>query len=183
MRSELRRYIEQDYWVYGVSEGDFEYTIALTRRIVNATYELVRQEYARVRASNPAQADDIMDDIVAHTVTDSFFVWHSCLWRMQGLLETMIVCTFLNRSNAQGLIGLRAKLLAMREAGFQIDDADWEALMDWGKVRNALSHAPPERYRPGPLKEHDITEYHQLALKLCNDWRRQLASVANGPDA
>jgi len=41
-------------------------------------------------------------------------------------------------------------------------------------VRNALSHAPPERYRPGPLKEDDVVEYHQLALRLCRDWRGQL---------
>jgi hypothetical protein len=174
MRTELSLYIDQRYWVYGVSEEDLEHTIELARGFVNASYELVRQEYARVRTSNPEQADDIMDDIVAHAVTDSDYVWQACLWRLQGLLEAIIVCTFLGRPDSTGLVGLKAKLQAMRDSGFQIGDADSNELLNWARVRNALSHAPPERYRPGPLKEDDVVEYHQLALRLCRDWRGQL---------
>jgi hypothetical protein len=176
MRPELSRYIEQEYWVYGVSEADFEHTVALARRFVEAVYEPVRQKYGRLRESNPEQADDIMDDIVAHAVTEANYLWHSCLWRLQGLLETIVVCTFLGRPDSAGLLGLKAKLQAMCDAGFEVSEADWKELLAWGKVRNALSHAPPERERPGPLKESDVVEYQELATRLCQSWSAALGA-------
>lgn len=175
MREALRKYVNDEYAVYGVAEHDFEDTVELARTMVNAQMELVRQEDARVRAAQPEMADDIMDDIAAHTYTNAQYIWHFCLWRLQGLLEDIVVRTFLERTDSRGLTGLKAKLDALTAAGFTIAEVDRVELLDWGRVRNALSHSPPERFRPGPLTEDDVTDYQRLISRLCSQWREKQA--------
>lgn len=171
MRPELRAISEHGYWVYGPRESDFEHTLTLARSLVASQIEVYRTEEARVRAAEPELADDILDDVAYYTHTDSQYVWHFALWRLQAILEALIVRVFLKRNNAKGLLGLSAKLAAMIDAGYEITSEDRNELEAWARVRNALSHAPPEQARPGPLTEEDVVEYKALVERLCEAWR------------
>ena len=75
------------------------------------------------------------------------------------------------------LIGLKVKLDAVRDTGYTLDQEDYDELINWGNLRNALSHAPPEQYRPGPLNEEDIVEYKSLIEGLCQQWRSEEGKV------
>ena len=52
-----------------------------------------------------------------------------------------------------------------------VEQADLEA---WARVRNSLSHAPPEQANPGPLIEDDVVEYKGLVEHLCARWRTEM---------
>ena len=171
MREPLRKLSESEYWVYGVSEYDFEYAVKLAQKLVQGQFDLFNQYAEKVRHEQPEMADDILDDPAYYTFIDGQYVWHFALWRLQAVLEGLIVYTFLKRTSGDGLDGLKKKLDAMVAAGFNVSDADRDELLAWARLRNALSHAPPESYRPGPLTEADVLEYRDLVVRLCRDWR------------
>jgi len=68
------------------------------------------------------------------------------------------------------LIGLKAKVEQLELFGYTLDHSEKEELFLWANLRNTISHAPPEQYRPSPLCEEDVIEYKQLILKLYNRW-------------
>src|SRR5690606_29202630 len=105
-----------------------------------------------------------------YTYTDIDFLWQFCLWRLQGILEAVMVHTFLSGCLSKQPAGLRDKLLAMRDAGYTVTDNDLNELFAWARLRNALSHAPPEQYRPAPLVEEDIQDYMTLITRLIDIW-------------
>ena len=92
------------------------------------------------------------------------------------MFEGIIKYTFLPAEKRQGLSGLQRKLQAMRQIGYTLSQSDFDELILWGRVRNALSHAPPEEYRPGPLAEADVWEYKALVEHLCSVWRTEIDS-------
>ncbi len=173
MRAELRDLSERDYWVYGVSERDLEHTLRLAQSLVQTHFEAYRREEARVKAEQPELAADILDDVAYYTYIDAQYVWQFCLWRLQGILEGMIVHTFLRERRSKPFAGLRAKLDAMRAVGFSVQEADYDELLAWAVLRNALSHAPPEQARPGPLQEADVVEYRDLVVRVVREWRKE----------
>lgn len=170
MRIELQRITESDYWVYGLRESDLDYTFRLAKGLVEAKYELYRQKEEKVREEQPELADDILDDITYYTYIEAQYVWHFCLWRLQAILEGIIVNQLLPSKPSGRLIGLKAKLNAVRNVGYTLKQDDYTELIRWGKLRNALSHAPPEQHRPGPLHEDDIVEYKSFIKRLCQQW-------------
>jgi hypothetical protein len=173
MRSELRGLAESDYWLYGLSEEDFGYTLDLALRFVAARRRAYETYAAAVRLEQPESADDILDDVAHYTWVDMQYLWHFSLWRLQAILEGLIVHTFLKNASSGRLLGLKAKLDAMMNAGFRLESRDYEDLLAWAQLRNAFSHAPPEQYRPGPLTEADVREYLELANRVCTTWRQQ----------
>lgn len=174
MRERLKEFLENEHWVYGLNVSDFFYTMRLAKEFAKAKLELLRQYAGRVREENPDSADDILDDISYYTHTDIEYVWHFCLWRLQAIFEGIMVYKILRTEEAEQLVGLRSKLEAIRHAGFTLEDADFNELVDWAKLRNILSHAPPEQYRPGPLQEADVIEYKELVERLSQLWLGQI---------
>ena len=175
MRDKLREIKERDYWCYGLSLDDFDWTFDLARRLVDAHITLFRQEAAEARRTSvlpPDILDEALSDTGYYTYVDTEYVWHFCLWRLQGILEGLIVSRFLP-SQLPGLRGLRAKLEAMRAASYTLSTDDYDELLAWSKLRNALSHAPPERVRPGPLEQADVLEYKDFAKKVCLLWQQE----------
>jgi len=170
MRDQLREIGEADYWVYGLSVSDFDYTVSLARGLVAAKRAEFKRYEAETRASSPEAADDILDDVAYYNWVDTQYVWHFCLWRLQAVFEGLLVYRLLPEDQRAGLIGLRAKLDAVRRAGYVIADELYSELLMWARVRNALSHAPPEQFAPGPLKEEDVLEYQALVSGLCATW-------------
>ena len=174
MREALRTLVESDYWVYGLTEADFEYTVRLTESVIERQERALMEEERRTREEHPYQeADDMLDDNLYYARVETDYLWHFCLWRLQAVLEGLVVHKFLPEPVRSGLVGLRKKLLAIRSAGYSLSDSDYDDLISWGRVRNALSHAPPEQYRPGSLGREDIQEYQRLVTRLCETWRAE----------
>ena len=174
MRKELKDICEHNYWCYGLREDDFEYTINLVKKFVNAQNELFQNK--KMEIENEYSEDiscEIISDIAHYNWVDNQYLWHFCLWRLQAIFEGLITYSFLKSESKNKLGGLKVKLNEMRVNGFTIDSNDSNELLDWAKLRNAFSHAPPEHYSPIPLEESDINEYHQLLLKVCSIWRKE----------
>jgi len=170
MREELWNISETDYWLYGLSEGDLDYTMALAKGFVLAKQTEYREYEAKTREETPEVADDILDDVSYYNWVETQYVWHFCLWRLQAVFEGIIVYRLMPEEKRAGLIGLRAKLNAVRQNGYSLTDEQYEELLAWGRIRNALSHAPPEQFQPGLLREEDVFEYKVLVSGLLVKW-------------
>lgn len=179
MRQELRNVSEFDHW-RDVPDFDFAHALELARKFIAGQFHMFEEHASKVRAEEPILADDILDDIGYYTFIDAQFVWHFVLWRIQGLFESMMVYGFLGRANSRGLLGLEAKLKAMLSAGFPLEDVDRDEIVSWGHLRNALSHAPPKSYSPGPLTEGDVVEYLNLVLRVKESWSRHVSVKRDG---
>ena len=68
----------------------------------------------------------------------------------------LIVYSFLPQTPLNRMLGLSAKLDAMKKAGYSIKDVEYQEIVSWASLWNALSHSPPEQYRPVPLTEEDV---------------------------
>ena len=173
MRDRLKNISESDYWVYGISEDDFDHTVNIVDGAINARTEQYQKKAAKIRKEHPDTADEILDDIAYYHYTDDQYLWHFCLWRLQGLLEAVIVHQLIKNDRSKNLFGLRSKLEALEESGFTISALEKEELLLWANLRNAFSHAPPEQYRPTGLNEDDIFEYQQFIKCLYHRWKNE----------
>lgn len=72
------------------------------------------------------------------------------------------------------LNGLRKKLEEVTKQEYTIDREDYDELLEWANLRNALSHFPPEQYRPAWLLREDLIEYYDLVKKVITDLNNQL---------
>jgi hypothetical protein len=96
---------------------------------------------------------------------------------LQGIFEGLMILKYLeDPSLTKKLIGLKAKLNRMQKTGFTISPDDYEELLEWGELRNALSHCPPERYGYVDLFEADIQEYISLIKKVISVWDKEKAN-------
>ncbi len=177
MRDQLKNLTEKDYWVYGIKDSDFDHAIALVQEMIDARNEQYEKEAARVRAESPDVAEDILDDVAYYRYTDDQYLWQFSLWRLQGLIEAVIAHQLIEAKNTKKLFGLKAKLEALQEFGYSIEQHEIDELLLWASLRNALSHAPPEQYRPAPLREEDIVEYHQFIKGLHLRWQKEKVSA------
>lgn len=178
MRDQLKNLTEKDYWVYGVTESDFDHAITIVREMIDARTEQYKTEEARVRAESPDVADDILDDVAYYRYTDNEYLWQFALWRLQGLIEAVIAHQLVETSATKKLFGLKAKLEALQGFGYSIEKQEIDELLLWANLRNALSHAPPEQFRPAPLWEEDIVEYQAFVKELYLRWQKEKASAS-----
>lgn len=178
MRDQLKDLTEHDYWVYGITESDFDHSISLVREMIDARTEQYQKEAARVRAEAPDVADDILDDVAYYRYTDNQYLWQFSLWRLQGLIEAVIAHQLVEADNSKKLFGLKAKLEALQSFGYSIDAHEMDELLLWANLRNALSHAPPEQFRPAPLREEDVVDYHSFVKGLYLRWQSEKASAS-----
>lgn len=174
MRAILKELTEEDCWVYGIREDDFHHAVRLVKEMIQARYEQYKRKEGKVRLESPDIADDILDDVAYYSYTDNQYLWHFALWRLQGLLEAVIVHQLIDDEKCMQLTGLKAKLYALRKVGrYSVSEDEINELMLWAKLRNAISHAPPEQYRPSPLGEEDVIEYQQLVLRFYSRWIKE----------
>ena len=170
MRDRLKGLTEEDYWVYGITESDFDHAVELVNDMIKARKEEYERKAREVRASEPDMADDILDDVAYYTYIDNQYLWQFALWRLQGLLEAAIAYQLITTNGETRLIGLKSKLEALKSNGYTITQEEIDELLLWAKLRNALSHAPPEQYRPAPLLEEDVLEYQAFVKSLYLRW-------------
>ena len=174
MRKKLKNF---DWHVYGLSEGDLDETIRIVKSFMKAGKKELEQESDRVRKEDPECADDILDDIFYYAGVDMQFLWQFCLWRLQSIFEGIITTRFLSEDEAKGLVGLKNKMDKLRNRGYKIDQEKYEEILEWGRLRNALSHCPPEHYKPVWLEESDIDEYLELIKFVIKNLKIQKKSI------
>lgn len=177
MRHQLRNLTEKDYWVYGVTESDFDHAINFVREMIDARTEQYKTEEARVRTESPDVADDILDDVAYYRYTDNQYLWQFSLWRLQGLIEAVIAHQLIETTDTRKLFGLKTKLGALQQLGYSIEQHEIDELLLWASLRNALCHAPPEQFRPLPLLEEDVVEYQEFVKGLYLRWQKEKANA------
>jgi hypothetical protein len=155
MRSKLKNIQTGDYWVYGLSVGDFDYIFNLTESLIADRNTLLEKRQNNVIKSNPNPDihSEIISDIGHCSWVETQFLWQFCLTRLQGIFEGLIVFKYLSRSSSSGLPGLKKKLREVKERGYSLSKSEYDELLDWANLRNFLAHAPPEQYRPGSLEK------------------------------
>lgn len=173
MRDQLKNLTEKDYWVYGINESDFDHAVDLVRELIDARIEQYEKEAARVRAERPDVVDTFIDVVAYYRYKDNQYLWQFALWRLQGLIEAVIAHQLIEGKESKKLFGLKAKLEELQRSGYSITAVEIDELILWANLRNAISHAPPERYSPGPLREEDIVEYHGFVKELYLRWQQE----------
>jgi hypothetical protein len=168
MRDELKNL---DYRVYRPTEDDCEYFLGVIRALAVAHLGAIRQETAKYH-DDPDSVEAIAD-LEYYAFVDTVYLWEYGLWKLQGLLE-LIITTWFIPGGTKPLLGLKAKLDAMRLAGYTVPAQEYDELLEWAKLRNALSHAPPGPYRPVWLEEPDLLEYRDIIVRLCRLWRTEI---------
>ena len=165
----MRENLENFQWhVYGLRLEDFDYTYDLVKNIIHDRINQLNLKMEEFEAENEELLNEeaIYDEIYYNDVENTF-LWHFALWRLQGIFEGILIQDFIKVK--KDLFGLRKKLESVREEGFFIDESDFQALLKWGKLRKALSHFPPEQFRPGALEQEDIEEYLNQVKRVTLD--------------
>lgn len=62
MRDQLKELTEKDYWVYDITESDFDHAVNLIGEMIDARTEQYEKEAEKVRAESHDVAYDILDD-------------------------------------------------------------------------------------------------------------------------
>ena len=170
MRDELKKLLNT---TNELSIDDFDYTLRTAKHFARSTGAIPPEDEARARLELKHSPDDLMivlDDMAYYRMIETQYIWHYCLWRLQAVLEGMITGKFLRDHVSGPLLGLKSKREAMQRAGYTVEQADFDELIDWGRLRNVLSHHPPHSDFPGPLDEPDVEEYANLAKRMCQNW-------------
>nr|WP_287412664.1 hypothetical protein [Pseudodesulfovibrio sp.] len=178
MRDELKGMSEKDYWCYGVDESSLDHCFSMVIKIIENQNSVLEMEIKKIkmREELPSVIDEIISDVAHYTWCDAQVLWQLALWRCQGIFEAMIKYSFLKKPNHY-FNGLVSKLDDLRKEGFILSDEEFETIKAWGNLRNAISHAPPEEYRPAQIMESDLVEYIELVKGLCARWRNQIVKA------
>jgi hypothetical protein len=157
-------------------EGDLSDTMWVAKNLDRGRHELAMKHQRE--AEKESKADEelwiVADDIHYYAFKESFLIWHFCLWRLQAILEGIITGRFLNSQLNKKLPGIKAKLDALRQAGYAVHEVDYNELLEWAKIRNQLSHCPPSHYGDSMLNESDVEEYYRLCMKICSGLNEQM---------
>jgi hypothetical protein len=179
VRDTLKTLSESDYWIYGLDLDELDYTISLVVGFLSAA-----DQATEIHLSD-CDFGDLDEETIGEIVSDHRYynwiekpyLWAFALWRMQGILEAMILAGFLPTKPARPLIGLKAKLDAIEAAGYSLLSEEREELIAWGNLRNLFSHMPPEKFRPIHLDRADIEDYKSLIVQVCTRWKAESLSL------
>ncbi|PHQ88381.1 MAG: hypothetical protein COB42_08945 [Sulfurimonas sp.] len=181
MRKQLKGLTEEDYWLYGIKETDFDHAINLVKEMVEARIEQYEKQATEIRKRE--MEPDVLDEILADTSyyidIDNQYLWHFALWRLQGLFEAVITHQLIDLKDSKKLFGLKSKLIALKKNGYSINKNEIDELTLWANLRNAISHSPPEQYAPTSLSEKDITEYYNFIKSLYQRWKIEKVNKIN----
>lgn len=181
MRDELRNLVEEDYWLYGPSANEFCDVVELIQKYSDYADACVEQMISGADVS-PEFAEahvEVSGDVRYYNYIEKGLLWSFALWRLQGMFEAVLVVRYLPEKPKRPLFGLKAKMDAVSHAGFKTSTADYEDLIAWSKLRNLLSHSPPEHYRPLAVNRADIEEYIRLLKRICASWDDQRPVLRN----
>lgn len=170
MRKELLNF---DWHTYNLSDTDLDFTIELIDRIITDRDKQIKQIVKKIKLkskkSKSLYKDDSgegVSDIMYYSYIDAQYLWHFGIWRIQAIFEGILSQKI---SSSNRLFGLKSKLDHLKALNITIANADYEELLNWAKLRNALSHLPPEQFRPGILERSDVIEYSNLVERVTKE--------------
>lgn len=174
MRDELVKLSEQDYRLYGVHSGSYDYTCRVIKNFIEARKRDVDEQFKEenIPAEFADAAVEVESDVRYYAHIEESYLWQLCILRLHGLFELFITEKILSNSN-DGHRGFMAKLTRARESGFTMSDDEANELEQWNKLRNMLTHVPPEDYHPVAIDELDAKEYSHLITNLSRRWEDQ----------
>lgn len=164
MRAEL---LDFDWHGYGLSVRDYEYTLRLVKNIIQDRIDHLPKrvegavgydENGNILSGTEIE-NEVLDDLAYYTWIDNFYVCHFGLWRLQGIFEGILKQEF---GVPENLPGLKKKFDTVLKQGYKIDKSQYDEILLWSKIRNALTHNPPEAYKPHGLTIDDLSEYCDL---------------------
>jgi hypothetical protein len=159
----------QDY--YKLSKGDIENIFNFVVRTTRTRLEHFNNKVDKIEKDEPELFDDVVDDLTYYHYMEESFLWESCLWRIQGVLEGIVVQQYLEPSleisDLKKLKGFKNKLDKLKNLGFKYNQAAYVKLLDWNDLRNRISHLPPRKYTQ-VLGKQDIVEYKRLVESFLN---------------
>ncbi len=161
MREELKN---TDWHTYGLSISDYDYTKRLIKEIIEDRNKQIETKTKKLEAKKIDY--EAISDLNYYAYIDNLFIWHFGIWRLQGIFEGIIKQEFFP---SKKLLGLKSKLDYTRKVSKKINQEDYNELLEWGKLRNALSHFPPEQYRPSLIQESDFNEYFILVKRVTTE--------------
>jgi hypothetical protein len=167
MREELLNF---NWHIYNLSDTDYDYTIEVIDRIIKDRKKQINRIVKKIEVKNKKSKSPYKDDtgeeisdVRYYSYIDEQFLWEFALWRLQGVFEAILSQNFNQTTN---VFGLKAKLDTLRKANVDLANDDYIELLNWAKLRNALSHLPPEQYRPSNLTRSDLVEYSDLLKRI-----------------
>ena len=172
LRKELKDF---DWHIYGLSKDDFEYTLRLIKEIIADRQSQLQiqidnievyDEKGNLLDNSTGIADEAISDIAYYNYIDNLYLWSFGLWRLQGIFEGILKQEFFPDKR---LVGLKSKLDFIQKEEYEISSLDYKELIAWGELRNALSHFPPEQYRPIGLDDKDLEEYIELISRVVDN--------------
>lgn len=175
MREELKNF---DWHINGLSKSDFDYTIRLIREIIEDRQNQLKLQTENVKGydignildNSTGIADEALADLGYYNYIDNLNLWNFGLWRLQGIFEGILKQEFFPDKK---LNGLKSKLKFIIDLGFKIEKEKYDDILEWGNLRNALSHFPPEEFRPIGLDETDLQEYIDLVSCVIDELNEQ----------
>jgi len=179
MRDALRTLTADQYWVNGPSADEFAQVVELVQKYsdyADAWIERTISGIANVDQFPDAHAE-VSSDLRYYNHIEKGLLWSFALWRLQGMFEALLISYYLPSGPRKFLIGLEAKLKAVAASGYQINTNDLEALRAWGRLRNLLSHMPPEHFHPVAIDREDVEEYVSLVKRVCQHWSGQRSKI------
>lgn len=172
----MRQKLKDINWhVYGLSPQEFQYTLTLVNEFQEARVLQIKEKIKNTNIwdqdgntipIDSERAFEALDDLHYYHYIDSITVLQFGLWRLQGIFEGILRQEFFSN---QEISGLKKKLDTVRSQGYDISDEDYTELISWARLRNALSHFPPEKYRPIGLDDADLLEYKNLVERVTVD--------------
>ncbi len=179
MRPELREIQDGEYWIYGPSIDEIWQVIELVQKYPDYADTCVENmtSSANVPTRFKEAHEEVAADLRYYNYTEKGLLWSFGLWRMQGLFEALMLYRFLPPAGRGRLVGLSAKLAALKGAGYEIDHDQELELTAWAKLRNQLSHVPPEQHRGIALDREDLEEYFTLLKGILLKWEHHRESI------
>jgi hypothetical protein len=175
MRQALRDLTDGEYWVYGPSVYEFDNVIALIQKYSDYADACIERMTNNAQVP-PEYADahaEVSSDLRYYAYSEKGILWSFALWRIQGMFEALLVSHYLPAQPPKPLVGLSRKLEAIAAAGYKYSKEQEVELLAWGKLRNLLSHMPPEQHRPIGVDRQDIEEYVTLLKAVCGSLSEQ----------
>ncbi len=178
MRDALRNLSDSKYWVYGPSTYEFDSVVELIQKYSDYADECIdrRTSDAEVPAEFEEAHAEVSSDLRYYCYIEKGLLWSFALWRLQGMFEALLASHYL-RGTQMRRLGLKGKLRALREAGYELPIAQQEELLRWAALRNLLSHMPPEHYHPIAVDREDMEEFVVLLKSVCAVLSKQRSTV------
>lgn len=169
MRNELKNF---NWHLYGLRIDDYDYTFSILKELLKDRKKILKIENKRIDKKNnqlkknKLPYDDTgeeISDIAYYSFIRHIFLWEFAIWRLQGIFEGILNQEFIKTSK---LRGLKSKLDYINSLGFKINKTDYDEILEWAKLRNALSHFPPEQFHPAQVTENDVKQYLKLLKRV-----------------